>query len=275
MRLAGVLRTGVLHLATPTATTVAAAGAPGAALSLALGRDGAEQDRLHVAVLGQTVEGFPEHSQLLWVVATRRGPTQAHHLVCGLELFRAVPDGVRRVAQPTRMLATVLFTDIVGSTRRAGELGDRRWREPLNVHDELTGRLVEEFGGQLVKTTGDGILGTFDGPGRAIHRAVALREELTGIGVHIAARIMAAAKPDEILVSRTVRTWLPHPGGPRHVPAQLPAGCVGLAGRVSALIPRWGRSQLPYDLDAFHTRRRNARCQPSDQHPPSWTPTTW
>jgi hypothetical protein len=66
--------------------------------------------------------------------------------------------GVRRGTQPTRMLATVLFTDIVGSTRRAGELGDRRWRELLNVHDELTGRVVEEFGGRLVKTTGDGVL---------------------------------------------------------------------------------------------------------------------
>jgi class 3 adenylate cyclase len=136
--------------------------------------------------------------------------------------------GVRRVAPPTRMLATVVFTDIVGSTQQAGELGDRRWRELLNVHDELTGRLVEEFGGRLVKTTGDGILATFDGPGRAIHCVVALKEELAGIGVqlraglhtgevelrdddvggiavHVAARVMAAAKPDEILVSRTVR----------------------------------------------------------------------
>jgi class 3 adenylate cyclase len=136
--------------------------------------------------------------------------------------------GVRRIAQPTRMLATVLFTDIVSSTERAGELGDRRWRELLNVHDELTGRLVEEFGGHLVKTTGDGILATFDGPGRAIHCAATLRDELAGIGiqlraglhtgevelreddvggiaVHIAARVMAAANPGEILVSRTVR----------------------------------------------------------------------
>jgi class 3 adenylate cyclase len=136
--------------------------------------------------------------------------------------------GVRRVAQPTRMLATVLFTDIVSSTERAGELGDRRWRELLNVHDELTGRLVEEFSGRLVKTTGDGVLATFDGPGRAIHCAAALRDELAGIGVqlraglhtgevelrdndvggiavHIAARVMAAANPGEILVSRTVR----------------------------------------------------------------------
>jgi class 3 adenylate cyclase len=136
--------------------------------------------------------------------------------------------GVRRVVQPTRMLSTVLFTDIVGSTQRAGELGDRRWRELLNVHDELTRRLVEEFGGRLVKTTGDGILATFDGPGQAIHCAVALRDELASIGVdlraglhtgevelreddvggiavHIAARVMAAAGQGEILVSRTVR----------------------------------------------------------------------
>jgi class 3 adenylate cyclase len=136
--------------------------------------------------------------------------------------------GTRRGVQPTRALATVLFTDIVSSTERAGELGDRRWRELLNVHDELTGRLVEEFGGRLVKTTGDGILATFEGPGRAIQCAVALREELAGIGVgiraglhtgevelrgddvgglavHIAARVMAAAGPGEILVSRTVQ----------------------------------------------------------------------
>ena len=63
------------------------------------------------------------------------------------------------------MLATVLFSDIVASTERAGRLGDRRWRE-LNVHDELARRLVEEFSGRLVKTTGDGLVATFDGPGR-------------------------------------------------------------------------------------------------------------
>jgi class 3 adenylate cyclase len=136
--------------------------------------------------------------------------------------------GVGRAAQPTRVLATVLFTDIVGSTQRAGKLGDRRWRELLNVHDELTRRLVEEFGGRLVKTTGDGILATFEGPGRAIRCAVAIRDELRGVGVqlraglhtgevelreddvggtavHIAARVMAAVGQGEILVSRTVR----------------------------------------------------------------------
>ena len=136
--------------------------------------------------------------------------------------------GVHRTAQPTRILATVLFTDIVDATGRASRLGDRRWRELLDVHDELARRLVEEFGGQLIKTTGDGILATFDGPGRAIRCAAALRDELGGIGVqiraglhtgevelrdgdvggiavHIAARVTAAARPGDILTSRTVR----------------------------------------------------------------------
>jgi hypothetical protein len=85
------------------------------------------------------------------------------------------------------VLATVLFTDIVDSTGRASRLGDRRWRELLEVHDELARRLVEEFGGQLIKTTGDGMLATFDGPGRAIRCAAALRDELGSIGVQIRA----------------------------------------------------------------------------------------
>jgi class 3 adenylate cyclase len=126
------------------------------------------------------------------------------------------------------VLATVLFTDIVGSTERAARLGDRRWRELLGAHDDLARRVVEEFQGQLVKTTGDGILATFDGPGRGIGCAAALRDELRGLGlriraglhtgevelrdgdvggiaVHLAARVMATAGAGEILVSRTVR----------------------------------------------------------------------
>jgi class 3 adenylate cyclase len=145
-----------------------------------------------------------------------------------LDLVEQFLAGVRRAPEPTRVLSTVLFTDIVGSTQRAGQLGDRRWSQVLNVHDELTRRVVEEFQGQLVKTTGDGILATFDGPGRAIRCAAALRDELGGIGlqiraglhtgevelrdgdvggigVHIAARIVAAAESGEILTSRTVR----------------------------------------------------------------------
>jgi class 3 adenylate cyclase len=135
---------------------------------------------------------------------------------------------VRQPTPTTRVLATVLFTDIVASTQRATELGDRRWRELLAVHDDLGQRLVEQWGGRVVKTTGDGLLATFDGPGRAIACAVALRDQLGdidlqiraglhagevelrgddvgGIAVHIAARILAEAQPGELLVSRTVR----------------------------------------------------------------------
>jgi class 3 adenylate cyclase len=136
--------------------------------------------------------------------------------------------GVRPAPPPARVLATVLFTDIVGSTERAQATGDRRWRELLDAHDEAARRLVAQEGGRRIKSTGDGVLAVFDGPGRAIRCAVALRKELEGLGieiragihtgeldvtdddvggiaVHIAARIVATAGPGEILVSRTVR----------------------------------------------------------------------
>src|SRR6266545_7205998 len=132
------------------------------------------------------------------------------------ELVEEFLVGARRSVEPTRVLATVLFTDIVGSTRRAAEQGDRRWRELLDTHDQLAGRLVDRWGGRLVKTTGDGVLATFEGPGRALGCVTALRDELAeisvqiraglhtgevelrgddvgGIAIHIAARIMAAA----------------------------------------------------------------------------------
>jgi class 3 adenylate cyclase len=131
-------------------------------------------------------------------------------------------------AASQRLLATVLFTDIVGSTERARELGDRRWRELLDLHDRAARRLVDQEGGRLIKGTGDGILALFFSPGRAIRCALAFRAELRasgieiraglhtgevdlrgddvgGIAVHLAARIMSAASPGEILVSRTVR----------------------------------------------------------------------
>jgi class 3 adenylate cyclase len=145
-----------------------------------------------------------------------------------LDLIEEFLVGVRRAAEPTRALATVLFTDIVDSTKLATRLGDRRWRELLNTHNDVARQLVEEFNGRIVHTTGDGILATFDGPGRGIGCAAALRDQLAGIGlhirsglhtgevelrgddvggiaVHIAARVMAAAGSGEILTSRTVR----------------------------------------------------------------------
>jgi hypothetical protein len=84
---------------------------------------------------------------------------------------RFLADAIRRAAAPSRVLSTVLFTDIVDATLQAGRLGDRRWRGLLEVHDELASRLVEEFHGQLVKTTGDGISPPSTGPdGRSIAR---------------------------------------------------------------------------------------------------------
>jgi class 3 adenylate cyclase len=153
-------------------------------------------------------------------------PHQAADVV--LDHVEAFLRNLRRPVVLDRVLATVLFTDIVASTEQAGRVGDRRWRELLAVHDDTARRVVEEFQGQLVKTTGDGILATFDGPGRGIRCAAALRDELRGIGLqiraglhagevelrdgdvggiaaHLAARVMAAAGSGEIFISRTVR----------------------------------------------------------------------
>ena len=128
----------------------------------------------------------------------------------------------------TRALATILFTDIVGSTARAAEIGDQAWREMLDKHDAAAAAAVTDRGGRLVKTTGDGLLATFDGPSAAIESARAIRDRVAaydieiragvhtgevelrsrdvgGIGVHIGARIAALAAPGEILVSRTVK----------------------------------------------------------------------
>lgn len=136
--------------------------------------------------------------------------------------------GSRRAAAPARTLATVLFTDIAGSTERAAAEGDSRWRELLTEHDRLAREQVEGERGRFVKSTGDGILATFDGPGRAIAAARGLRDalrslgleirsgihtgecealgdDLGGLAVHIGARVSAAADPGEVLVSQTVR----------------------------------------------------------------------
>ena len=136
--------------------------------------------------------------------------------------------GVPMNAPTDRMLATVLFTDIVESTARARDLGDERWRTLLDRHDELAVKLLDNYGGHLVKNPGDGILVTFDGPGRAIRfgsmfgaglRRIGLDirtsihtgeielrgDDVGGLAVHLGARIMAAASPSEILVSRTVK----------------------------------------------------------------------
>jgi pimeloyl-ACP methyl ester carboxylesterase len=136
--------------------------------------------------------------------------------------------GGRRAHESERALATVLFTDIVGSTELAARLGDRGWRQLIERHDALVRRQLGLYRGREVKTMGDGFLATFDGPARAIRCAVALRDELLGLGVevragihtgeveligedvggmavNIGARIGALAGAGEVLVSSTVR----------------------------------------------------------------------
>jgi class 3 adenylate cyclase len=135
--------------------------------------------------------------------------------------------GHRPAPNPDRILTTVLFTDIVDSTRRAADLGDQSWRDLLDHHDEVMRRQLDRFRGTEVKTTGDGFLAMFDGPARAVQCAVAASEavrplglelragvhtgecvqrgaDLGGIGVHIGARIASLAEPSQVLVSRTV-----------------------------------------------------------------------
>jgi class 3 adenylate cyclase len=136
--------------------------------------------------------------------------------------------GMRHRPEPDRVLATVMFTDIVRSTERAAEMGDARWRELLGSYYGVLRKELTTFRGREVNTAGDGLLATFDGPNRAIRCACSVRERLRplglqvrsglhtgeceligddvgGIAVHIAARVAATAEPDQVLVSSTVR----------------------------------------------------------------------
>jgi class 3 adenylate cyclase len=128
----------------------------------------------------------------------------------------------------TRILATLLFTDIVGSTQRAAELGDRRWAELLAQHHEMVEGELARHDGRRLSSTGDGVLAAFDAPAQAVRCAMALTEaaramglelragahtgelemrngDVSGMAVHIAARVQAAARPGEVLASSTVR----------------------------------------------------------------------
>ena len=159
------------------------------------------------------------------------GPDQ---LIWGSDQARTVAEiqefvtGVRPMHPTDRVLATVLFTDIVDSTRRAAELGDHAWRELLEKHDRLARRVVTAESGRVIKSTGDGILATFDGPARAVRAArelsVRAREldlpiraglhtgeveisdgDVAGLAVHVGARVASLASADEILVTSTVK----------------------------------------------------------------------
>jgi class 3 adenylate cyclase len=145
-----------------------------------------------------------------------------------LEHTRRFVGGMSGPAMVDRVLATVLFTDIVGSTEKATELGDSQWRSLLQRHHEAVRRVLERYRGREVGTAGDGFVATFDGPARAVRAAAAAREavralglevragvhtgeveivgdDVAGIAVHTGARVAAMAGPGEVLVSSTVK----------------------------------------------------------------------
>jgi class 3 adenylate cyclase len=144
------------------------------------------------------------------------------------EYRRALQAAGKSLPAPDRILSTVLFTDIVDSTRQAAELGDAAWRTLIRRHDDIVRSQLQHFGGKEIDRTGDGFLSAFESPARAIRCAQAigaaiqslglrvragvhsgelevLGHHLGGIAVHIGARITALAGPDEVLVSQTVR----------------------------------------------------------------------
>ncbi|WP_223428196.1 adenylate/guanylate cyclase domain-containing protein [Tateyamaria pelophila] len=145
-----------------------------------------------------------------------------------IEEIQAFVTGEKPRPPSERVLATIMFTDIVGSTDLAHQLGDAAWKDLLNQHDQLCVQAINEHNGRLVKGTGDGLLATFDGPGRGIScgkkivsiaRGLGLSvrcglhtgecelrgDEIAGVAVHLAARVSALAGADQLLVSRTVR----------------------------------------------------------------------
>jgi class 3 adenylate cyclase len=145
-----------------------------------------------------------------------------------LDEVQAFLTGARRGPDPDRVLATVLFTDIVDATKRAAEIGDRSWKQLLEHHHFIVRQQLDQYRGREIDTAGDGFLAVFDGPARAVRcgRAIAdavkslgiqirvgvhtgecelMGEKLGGMAVHIGARVAAQAAPDEILVSSTVK----------------------------------------------------------------------
>jgi class 3 adenylate cyclase len=179
---------------------------------------GGEAAYLAEHIPGARLVELPGGDHLPWV-----GPTEP--LIGEIAEF---VTGARQAPEPDRILATILFTDIVGSTELAAKLGDRAWSELLERHHGLVRRQLERFRGREIDNAGDGFLSSFDGPARAIHCARAISESVTalglsiragvhtgecelangklaGIAVHIAARIASLARAEEVLVSTTVK----------------------------------------------------------------------
>jgi pimeloyl-ACP methyl ester carboxylesterase len=167
---------------------------------------------------GARLVELPGNDHLVWLGDWERMTDEIEEFVTGAVLHH----------EPDRVLATVLFTDIVSSTEQAGALGDGAWRDLLAEHDAIASREIGRHQGRLLKSTGDGVLATFDGPARAIRSACAIRDrvgrlgieiraglhtgeceligdDIGGVAVHIAARVSSEARASEVLVSRTVK----------------------------------------------------------------------
>ncbi len=183
-----------------------------------------ERDISHLRLVGSRT--FDSGVVLLTYEPSTEGPSSEY-----VESFAWTDEQIAswEAAQDAdRVLASVLFTDVVDSTGRAAALGDRRWRRLIDRHDRVARAEVDRFHGRLVKTTGDGVLATFDAPTRALRCAFALMGSLDdaglgiraaihtgeivigdgdvgGIGVHIAARLLAEAGERQVVVTRTVR----------------------------------------------------------------------
>jgi class 3 adenylate cyclase len=161
---------------------------------------------------------LPGSDHLLWTGNTERVLDEVEEFL----------TGSRSAADPDRVLATVMFTDIVNSTKRAETIGDRAWHDLLDRHNAIVRREILRYRGHEVRTLGDGFLATFDGPARSIRCALAINEgiqtlglqvraglhtgevemaddDLSGIAVHIASRVATMAQPGQVLVSNTVR----------------------------------------------------------------------
>jgi class 3 adenylate cyclase len=192
--------------------------------TLVLHRDGDQRVDVEAGrFLGRTIPGakyveLPGADHVPWVGDVDR-------LVDEIEEFLT---GSRSQVEPDRVLATVMFTDIVDSTKKASELGDRQWRALLDKHDLILRQEITRHRGREVKSLGDGLLATFDGPARAVRCATSIcaavralgldvrtgvhtgeielvGNDIAGIAVHVAARVAALAKGGQVLVSSTVR----------------------------------------------------------------------
>ncbi len=175
--------------------------------------------KLAAAIPGVKYIEYPASAHAFWVGETEPMLGDIEEFITGHRDHGA--------AELERVLATVLFTDIVDSTRSAAAMGDQRWRRLLDDHDQLAHQVIGKHRGNLVKSTGDGILATFDGPGRAVRCALAFGsaakqiglpvraglhtgeieirgKDIGGIAVHAAARVMSHSGSDEVLVSRVV-----------------------------------------------------------------------